>query len=509
MTGGTGNTPANEGRAGKLVLVALLVLAAALLMARPIAVPPLWFDEGWVLSVARNWVEHGHYGQLLEGKPASASMLNTGFPAIVPIAVSFKLLGVGIWQGRLPSALFTIGALWFMYLLARGLYGHDVGLATIVVLLLLTEIPPVIIGKQALGELPALFYLLSGFFCFMRGWDRSSWLIAGAIVLWGLALATKLQMLPFLTLALLVPASVAVARRQWKPAMLICTAALGTIMVFVMLRVLQEWLLQDQVLKGSNIYLVTAFVPVLSIRVLALEATLLVGLPTILGLVYAGHRIAPVDFEHGTQLILIALLAFTGSWLAWYAFLSAGWDRYLFSALFIGSVFVARMIYGLTDGFQLSLTLSRGLLVLGLKSFKKESVRACLVLVLVSLWGSVTVGILFDSYVFRGDKSLLELADFINKKTPSKSLIEVYDMEVLFLLDRKYHYPPDQVQLDLDQRFQRHGIAVEYNALEADPDYLVVGPQTSLWHLYDPVLKTGTFRLLRTYKRYVLYERVR
>lgn len=82
-------------------------------------------------------------------------------------------------------------------------------------------------------------------------------------------------------------------------------------------------------------------------------------------------------------------------------------------------------------------------------------------------------------------------------------------MEVLFLLDRKYHYPPDQVQLDLDQRFQRHGIAVEYNALEADPDYLVVGPQTSLWHLYDPVLKTGTFRLLRTYKRYVLYERVR
>src|ERR1041385_1891173 len=31
------------------------------------SVPPLWWDEGWTLSVARNWVETGRYQRLLAG----------------------------------------------------------------------------------------------------------------------------------------------------------------------------------------------------------------------------------------------------------------------------------------------------------------------------------------------------------------------------------------------------------------------------------------------------------
>ena len=36
--------------------------------------PPLFFDEGWTVCVARTWVESGHYGCLLMGEPAPPSL---------------------------------------------------------------------------------------------------------------------------------------------------------------------------------------------------------------------------------------------------------------------------------------------------------------------------------------------------------------------------------------------------------------------------------------------------
>jgi len=35
-----------------------------------LAGPGMWWDEGWTLSVARNWIERGHYGRLLDGQLA-------------------------------------------------------------------------------------------------------------------------------------------------------------------------------------------------------------------------------------------------------------------------------------------------------------------------------------------------------------------------------------------------------------------------------------------------------
>src|SRR5512134_3160056 len=56
--------------------------------------PPLWFDEGWTVCVARIWVEIGHYDCLLRGGPAPPS-LAAHFPVVASVAVSFKLFGVG------------------------------------------------------------------------------------------------------------------------------------------------------------------------------------------------------------------------------------------------------------------------------------------------------------------------------------------------------------------------------------------------------------------------------
>ncbi|NOZ06781.1 MAG: hypothetical protein GXP41_10625, partial [Chloroflexi bacterium] len=86
---------------------------------------------------------------------------------------------------------------------------------------------------------------------------------------------------------------------------------------------------------------------------------------------------------------------------------------------------------------------------------------------------------------------------------------ETYDSELFFLLNRRYHYPPDQIHVDLIRRAPRQDVPIDYDPLAADPDYLVVGPFSRGWHLYDPVLEAGAFRLIRNYGRYKIYERVR
>ena len=113
-------------RQGILPKLLLGLLGGVLVVLRPAEVPPLWFDEGWVLSLARNWVQLGHYGHLLMGERVPPSILNTGLPAVAPVALSFRLLGIGSWQGRLPGIVFTVGALAMLYYLTRRLYDGTV-----------------------------------------------------------------------------------------------------------------------------------------------------------------------------------------------------------------------------------------------------------------------------------------------------------------------------------------------------------------------------------------------
>jgi hypothetical protein len=117
---------------------------------------------------------------------------------------------------------------------------------------------------------------------------------------------------------------------------------------------------------------------------------------------------------------------------------------------------------------------------------------------------------LYQFYGVDADTSALQVAHFLNTTAAPEALIETYDSELFFFLDRRYHYPPDQLHVQLNRRtFLGLDVPINYDALAADPDYLVIGPHSKLWQLYDPVLARGVFRLLRAYSRYEIYERVR
>ena len=63
------------GRPLSTVRAALLIAAATLLIGLwNLEGPEFWWDEGWTLSVARNVVERGHYGRLLDGQPAPGGL---------------------------------------------------------------------------------------------------------------------------------------------------------------------------------------------------------------------------------------------------------------------------------------------------------------------------------------------------------------------------------------------------------------------------------------------------
>src|ERR687888_1472663 len=95
--------------------------------------PPLYWDEGWTLSVARNWIERGHYGRLLAGALAAPGF-EAAFPVTAAVALSFHLFGVGIWQGRLVGVLFMVTTFSMMYYLASRLYNRQVALGALFVL---------------------------------------------------------------------------------------------------------------------------------------------------------------------------------------------------------------------------------------------------------------------------------------------------------------------------------------------------------------------------------------
>ena len=99
---------------------------------------------------------------------------------------------------------------------------------------------------------------------------------------------------------------------------------------------------------------------------------------------------------------------------------------------------------------------------------------------------------------------------FFNTATPADTLIETFDSELFLLLDRPYHHPPAQLSVALIRRaYLGQDAPAEYDPLTADPDYLVVGPFSRWWGLYEPVIEAGAFRLQHTAGLYEVYERVR
>lgn len=184
--------------------------------------PPVWMDEGVIVQTAKNLAEKGVYGlQVAPHKFVSSGFVTTSYPVIYPVALSFKLFGVGIFQARIVMVMFILLFFVAAYLLIKKSHGV---LPAFFSLALLASFAPIYgHGKNVLGEIPGLFFLLC-FLLFARKIEISHYprtlffVLAGVFV--GLSMSTKPIFLDLLSFSLI--ASFLIYRSKKFPVRKIC-----------------------------------------------------------------------------------------------------------------------------------------------------------------------------------------------------------------------------------------------------------------------------------------------
>jgi 4-amino-4-deoxy-L-arabinose transferase-like glycosyltransferase len=499
----------------KYLRLFLLVLACCLvvflLTVHLESVPPLWWDEGWTLTVARSLAEFGHYGRFLAGQPTVRG-LEAAFPMTGTVALSFHLFGVGIYQARIVAVIITLIALAILYQLARAFYGRDIGVVAVAVVVCLAghvELNPLISGRQLVGEMPALLFLLTGYLCLMAAAKRPLLFVPCTVCLWALALFTKVQVKPFLIAALLVPIIFAIIQRRLRTAKIFGVCLIGSVACYLCL----EYVF-DRISPRSEVMGLTpamAFVFARHVRLLVLSNVLKVGIPTLLGLTWGLWSFLkdPAQLQGHAGLVRLSLFVLGGSWFGWYVTLSVGWVRYMFPAAFVTSIFVAAMLSDWTNQFSLRSISKRAGSVWRPAGIRRETLAAFASIVLIVSSLAQTVKVLYGAHTVYADESIKDTISFLNNKTAPDALIETYESELLFLLNRSYHYPPDQLHVELLRRkLFGEKVQIDYNPLVADPDYLVAGPQSHWLQVYDASLESD-FDLVSTYPKYRIYQRRR
>lgn len=482
-------------------------------------VPPLWWDEGWTMNLAKNWVEIGQYGHIKDGQLQPPG-LSAAFPVVLPIALSFRLFGVGIWQGRLPGVVYTLVSFILIFVLAKHLFSQRVAWIALVYLLLMPlneKLHPILIGRQALGEMPTLFYLLSGYFALLLALRKNPGWILLAGISWGIALRTKAQVPPFLLFSLLLPMAFALYKRWWRSLVILIAGGLVTYLASQGLDYFQNWLLAGKILTQEALqgYLgMSGMVTALHIRVWAVISAVTFGLPVMAGLVYFVYRFLKdfrlPDKNEEVVLLRLGLWGLAAGWMGWYLALGMYWPRYLFPALFFGSVFVAELINALTQSLNIPKTVDLASSIFLRKQFNRSTFSALAGIFLMAWFVGVSLLILVISFPSLSSSSVQTTAEYLNKNIPKDALIESYESPLFFLTDLRWHYPPDQVHVELNKRSMIDAsTTVSYDPLVFNPDYLVVGPSAGEWHLYDQWVDAGDFKLVAEFGRYSIYQRTR
>jgi hypothetical protein len=481
--------------------------------------PAIDWDEGWTATIAENWVERGFYGRLSNNELAPPG-LSASFPVVGTVALAMRVFGVGIWQGRLAAVITMTAALALYFLLLRSWFDWRVALTTMCILVLLVPHPRANVfwmARQMFAEPLQFLTLLGGFAALLLTRTKSRlWLVA-VILFWATALASKAQVLPFFAVMGAALVGLNVLNRRYRDARFALIAVVGALVGWQLELRTFDWILSGHSMPAEplpDISLVLGFVPSPSIRITAFVVAWLVGTPVILGLAYFlfqrirhNHWLRLLDRDEDLR---ISLWVLATTWFLWYVFMShAGITRYIFSPIFFGAPFAAVMFRDFTDNFNVRSTMWRLVAPLRTKRLSRKNVGAWIVFSLILFYLPLTLFISYQTATATEGRDLIMTTDYLNQNTPTDARIETYESPLFIYLHRSYHYPPDALHLELNKRAARLPAVVNYDALQSDPDYLVVGPTARTWQLYDPVIAAGVFRLIQSFGQYTIYQRVR
>jgi hypothetical protein len=476
--------------------------------------PTTWFDEGSHLHVPKALLAFGAYADYSsDGLRYFGPTLGVGPTVILPVTAAFKMLGIGLLQARLVIVLYLLGALYFFYRLARNLGGEAVGALALALLVSSRAIAIFETGRQVLGEVPALFFLLAAFLVWFSAWEgqRGRLVIAG--VLFGAAAITKYQMLLAIAPAFAIGFVLnylyykgTLARVFVWPAIL--TAAVFGLWQLVLVVYLgpQNSLANLAALRAATAGAATVFSPQLMKRAVEeLTAFKTFGGALAIALLY-GVFVSLPRSRRGQQ--WGALLSFALVNLAWYVFASISWLRYAFAGLAIASLFLAKFFIDLVELLR---TRPTSRVTVGTQG--NEYIRTGLVTV-VGMWAAMIVlpGLLVTvlPIVRPPVNAPAAMASYLSREVPRDAVIETWEPELGFLTAHNYHYPPTGTLNVAVRHIWSGGPAprLQYHPLEVEqPPYVVVGSFGRWVDVYPSEVLNRDYHRLTSIGEYELYAR--
>jgi 4-amino-4-deoxy-L-arabinose transferase-like glycosyltransferase len=487
------------------VIVTLGVLAV-LAFAHLTRYPAMWFDEGAHLHVPKALVRYGVYADYSsEGFRFYGATMSVGPTVMLPIALAFEAIGMGLLQARLVMVVYMLIASALFYRVGRQLGSRWLALLALALLITSRGVDFAYYGRQVLGEVPGLAFLLGGIWCWFASWERAPGsrrrlLLAG--LLFGLAVVTKYQYLivlaPGLCLVWLVDRVyyrlLPFRATAWPLALtLVCFAGWQTLAVLYLgpaeassnLRTMRE-AAAGAALSFSPEQMRRAFLAVVEPSV---YSSLL--LPALL---FAAFRARERTLESCRWMAILAFIAVN---LGWFVIASIGWPRYAFPAFALGAFAVARLACELFDAAwlpQARRTLASG------------AVGAAIVVTL----GAPLALDLRDVLAPPPDNAA-RMAQQLNALVPPTALIETWEPEMGFLTDHRYHYPPQALLIRAVSHVWNGAPSpsAAYDLRQqGPPDYVLEGAFARWVALYPPSRLRDGYTLKTTVGDYALYERV-
>ena len=467
--------------------------------------PLTWFDEGSHLHVPKTLVRFGVYADYSsEGFRYYGPTVGVGPTVMLPIAAVFRLFGIGLLQARLVMALYLLATIYVFYRLAHGFGGRRLAWVATTLLITSRGVSLLEYGRQVLGEVPGLFFMVTGLALWFAAWEKAGWRRLGmAGLLLGLAMVTKNQYLlvlaPTLGLAWLanlvyyrtvphrifiVPGLISIACfALWQIYMILY---LGPATASENLAMLREQTAGAALVFSPNLMKESAK------YLLSLDVYLGVLLPV---LVYGFIISLPRQREGqqwGTLFILIVVN------LVWYVIASIGWPRYAFPGLAIASLFVAHFFYKFTEGFQVEgITLWQALRK-GKSNLQSHALRWAMLAWLVMMIARPLLYIT-QQIVSPPLNTPMAMASYLDKYVPHEALIETFEPEMGFLTDHNYHFAPT-ITLQHAVRHVWFGGSPpteNYDFVQREhPDYVLVGPFAHWINLYPADLLAEHYRLV-------------
>jgi len=458
-------------------------------------------------------VRYGVYADISsEGFRYYGPTIGVGPTVMLPIAGMFKLFGVGLLRARFVMALYLIAAVYVFHRLVEHLSGKWVAWIAIALMLSSRSVLFLQYGRQLLGEVPGLFFLLFAIYLWFSKWENHKWKRLSLIGLFfGLAMITKYQYLLFIAPTLILSWLLDVfyykfsSHRNFLVPGIIAASSFGVWQLITL-----RYLGPSTAMENLALLRASAEGAAFNFNLTQLAANLgdltsrSVYLGALLPALLYGFFISLPRTRNAQKWSVVFLLVALN--LVWYVVASIGWIRYAFLGLTLSSAFIARLFSEIANGFKIDWHIDWFHSLFDIKNAPRFAIILWLCAIIIIPLSKTVLEIAVP-----GPDYAQQMSDYLNRNVPPNAVIETWDPEMGFLTDHNYHYPPNALlAVAVDQVYYGgEPVQSHYDFVQTNhPEYLLTGEFSKWTDIYPLDKLTGNYELVQTFGEYDLYQRV-